>query len=460
MGEKSMFDKVLIANRGEIAARVIRTCKALGISTVGVYSEADADAPHVRLADETYFIGGSRVAESYLNVEKILEVARLSGAKAVHPGYGLLSENAEFARRCEEEGLVFIGPSPKVISQMGSKIESRKAMEEAGVPVVPGITYPLKDAEEAVQVANIIGYPVMLKASAGGGGIGMQIVRSDDEIRKAFEGNQKRATDFFGDGAMYVEKYVENPRHIEIQILADHLSNTVYLWERECSIQRRHQKVVEEAPSSFLTEETRKKMGEAAVTAAKAIGYENAGTIEFLVDEEQNFYFLEMNTRLQVEHPVTEEITGLDLVAEQLRIANGEALPFKQEDVKREGHAIEVRIYAEDPKTFFPSPGKITKLVLPQGSNVRHELAIHDESAVTPFYDPMIAKLVVKGSSRDEAIEAIQAALANYEVEGIKTNIPMLQEVIAHPAFRSGDTQTNFVEKHLRPIKKTAKRVK
>ena len=452
-----MFKKILIANRGEIAARVIRTCKALGITTVAVYSEADADAPHVKVADEAYLIGGSRVSESYLNIDKILEVARITEAEAIHPGYGLLSENAAFARRCEEAGLVFIGPSPTVISQMGSKIESRKVMEKAGVPVVPGITYPLADAEEAVRVANKIGYPVMLKASAGGGGIGMQIVRSEDEARKAFEGNQKRATDFFGDGAMYVEKYVENPRHIEIQILADELGNTVYLWERECSIQRRHQKVVEEAPSSFLTEETRKQMGEASVKAAQAIGYKNAGTVEFLVDEEQNFYFLEMNTRLQVEHPVTEEITGLDLVAEQLRIAAGKCLDFTQDEVKRHGHAIEVRIYAEDPKTFFPSPGKVTELILPEGPSVRHELAIHENSTVTPFYDPMIAKLIVKGSNREEAIEILQDALVDYKVQGIKTNIPMLQEVISHPAFRSGETTTNFVEKYIQINKKGTK---
>ncbi|NHC42914.1 acetyl-CoA carboxylase biotin carboxylase subunit [Bacillus sp. MM2020_1] len=448
-----MFKKVLIANRGEIAVRVIRTCKALGITTIGVYSEADADAPHVKMADEAYLIGGPRVAESYLNINKILEVALESGAEAIHPGYGLLSENTDFARRCEEAGLIFIGPSPEVISKMGSKIESRKAMEEAGVPVVPGITYPLADEEEAVEAADRIGYPVMLKASAGGGGIGMQVVHNGDEIRKAFAGNQKRATDFFGDGAMYIEKFVENPRHIEIQILADGFGNTVYLWERECSIQRRHQKVVEEAPSSFITEKTRTKMGEAAVKAAKSIGYKNAGTIEFLVDEEQNFYFLEMNTRLQVEHPVTEEITGLDLVEKQLQIAAGEALKFSQEEVKREGHAIEVRIYAEDPKTFFPSPGKITKLELPNGPGVRHELAIHGQSVVTPFYDPMIAKLVVKGSNREEAIIRLQEALVDYHIEGIKTNIPMLQEVIAHPAFHSGDTTTDFVNKYLKSKK-------
>ncbi len=448
-----MFKKVLIANRGEIAVRVIRTCKALGITTIGVYSEADADAPHVKMADEAYLIGGPRVAESYLNINKILEVAQISGAEAIHPGYGLLSENTDFARRCEEAGLIFIGPSPEVISKMGSKIESRKAMEEAGVPVVPGITYPLADEEEAVEAADRIGYPVMLKASAGGGGIGMQVVHNGDEIRKAFAGNQKRATDFFGDGAMYIEKFVENPRHIEIQILADCFGNTVYLWERECSIQRRHQKVVEEAPSSFITEKTRTKMGEAAVKAAKSIGYKNAGTIEFLVDEEQNFYFLEMNTRLQVEHPVTEEITGLDLVEKQLQIAAGEALEFSQAEVKRDGHAIEVRIYAEDPKTFFPSPGKITKLELPNGPGVRHELAIHGQSVVTPFYDPMIAKLIVKGSNREEAINRLQEALVDYHIEGIKTNIPMLQEVIAHPAFHSGDTTTDFVNKYLKSKK-------
>ncbi|MFP3887686.1 acetyl-CoA carboxylase biotin carboxylase subunit [Priestia filamentosa] len=448
-----MFKKVLIANRGEIAVRVIRTCKALGIITVAVHSEADADAPHVKMANEAYLIGGSRVAESYLNIDKILEVARLTKAEAIHPGYGLLSENAEFARRCGKEGLIFIGPSPEVISKMGSKIESRKAMEEAGVPVVPGITYPLADAEEAVEAADRIGYPVMLKASAGGGGIGMQVVHSGDEIRKAFAGNQKRANDFFGDGTMYVEKFVENPRHIEIQILADGFGHTVYLWERECSIQRRHQKVVEEAPSSFLSETTRSKMGEAAVKAAKSIGYKNAGTIEFLVDEEQNFYFLEMNTRLQVEHPVTEEITGLDLVEKQLKIAGDEALDFSQGEVKREGHAIEVRIYAEDPKTFFPSPGKITKLELPNGPGIRHELAIHDQSVVTPFYDPMIAKLIVKGSDRDDAINRLHDALVDYHIEGIKTNIPMLEEVISHPAFRSGDTTTDFVGKYLKTKK-------
>lgn len=444
-----MFKKVLIANRGEIAARIIRTCKAQGILSVAVYSEADQDALHVKAADEAYLLGGSKVSESYLNIDKIIEIAHMSNTEAIHPGYGLLSENAEFAKRCEQEGIIFIGPSPDVIAKMGSKIEARKVMEKAGVPVVPGITHSLADVDEAVDAANQIGYPVMLKASAGGGGIGMQIVRSEEEIRKAFEGNQKRAASFFGNGEMFIEKFVENPRHIEIQILADSAGSTVYLWERECSIQRRHQKIVEEAPSPFLDETTRSRMGEAAVKAAKSIGYRNAGTVEFLVDEEKNFYFLEVNTRLQVEHPVTEEITGLDLVAEQLRIAEGEALNFAQTDIKRNGHAIEVRIYAEDPNTFFPSPGKISKLAVPEGRGIRHELGVSADSVVTPFYDPMIAKLIVKGKDRIEAIDILKHALSLYEIQGIKTNIPLLQQVVEHDAFRSGETTTNFVEKYL-----------
>lgn len=444
-----MFKKVLIANRGEIAARIIRTCKRLGIETIAVYSEADAEAPYVKMADEAYLIGGPRVNESYLNIDKILEVAKATEAEAIHPGYGLLSENAIFAGRCIEEGIVFIGPSPEVIAKMGSKIESRKAMERAGIPVVPGITHPLKDANEAVEIANEIGYPVMLKASAGGGGIGMQTVRNDEELIKAFAGNQKRAQDFFGDGAMYVEKYVENPRHIEVQILGDNKGNIVNLWERECSIQRRHQKIIEEAPSPFLDEETRKVMGEAAVRAAKSIGYKNAGTIEFLVDENKDFYFLEMNTRLQVEHPVTEEITGLDLVEEQIKIAAGQSLSFQQNEIKRNGHAIEVRIYAEDPKTFFPSPGKINNLNIPQGKSIRHELAVEEGSIVSPFYDPMIAKLVVHSENRESAVKKLAQALGEYKVEGIKTNIPMLLQVINHDAFQKGDTATNFVSKFL-----------
>lgn len=444
-----MFTKILVANRGEIACRVMRSCIPLGIRTVGIFSEADRNAPHVGMADEAYCVGGARVQESYLNMERIIEVAKESGAEAIHPGYGLLSENALFARRCSEEGIAFIGPDAGVIAKMGSKIESRKAMLAAGVPVVPGIEFPLADVEEAVRVADEIGYPVMLKASGGGGGIGMQVVRSSEELRKAYEGNQKRARDFFGDGSMYVEKFIENPHHIEIQVLADRLGHTVYLWERECSIQRRNQKVLEEAPSPFLDEATRAKMGDMAVRAARAIGYSNAGTIECLVDGERNFYFLEMNTRLQVEHPVTEEITGLDLVEWQLRVAAGEALSFTQEDVQLAGHAIEVRIYAEDPSTFFPSPGTITKLSLPSGEGVRHELGVAEQSAVTPFYDPMIAKLVIKGDTREQAIERLVAALDEYVVEGIKTNIPMLREVVRHPVFQKGMTTTAFVATYI-----------
>lgn len=451
-----MFEKILIANRGEIACRVIRTCKALGIKTAAIYSEADQAALHVIEADESYYVGEAKVSDSYLNMERIIEIARHSGAEAIHPGYGLLSENPEFARLCKQNGITFIGPSPDVISKMGSKIEARKLMEQAGVPVVPGIAHPLADAEEAAAAAEKIGYPVMLKASAGGGGIGMQIVRNEEEIRKAFEGNQKRAASFFGNGEMFLEKFIENPRHIEIQILADSFGHTVYLWERECSIQRRHQKVVEEAPSPFLDEETRRMMGEAAVKAAKSIGYENAGTIEFLVDQEKNFYFLEVNTRLQVEHPITEEITGLDLVAEQLRIAAGQPLPFSQSEIIRKDHAIEVRIYAEDPKTFYPSPGQITKFELPAGPGIRHEAGVKKGSVVTPFYDPMIAKLIVKGETREKAIQLLSDALSRFEVEGIKTNIPMLLKVIEHEAFRNGDTTTNFVEKYLQEQNKKA----
>ncbi|WP_128893937.1 acetyl-CoA carboxylase biotin carboxylase subunit [Longirhabdus pacifica] len=444
-----MFKKILIANRGEIARRIIRTCKAMNIKTVAIYSEADENSFHVLEADQAFLVGGPRVSESYLNIENILKIAAKTKADAIHPGYGLLSENAVFAEKCEQSGITFIGPSPEVIARMGSKIEARKAMEEAGVPVVPGITHPLSHANEAMNIASSMGYPVMLKASAGGGGIGMQVVHDHESLQKAFASNQKRANDFFGDGALYMEKCIENPRHIEIQLLADKKGNTVYLWERECSIQRRHQKVVEEAPSPFLDEATVIKMGEAAVKAAKAINYTNAGTMEFLVDSNMNFYFLEMNTRLQVEHPVTEEITGLDLVEEQIKIAAGESLSFTQSSMKREGHAIEVRIYAEDPKTFFPSPGKITTLTLPEGKNVRHEIAVRENDTVTPFYDPMIGKLIVKGKDRQEAIQIMQQALSEYNIAGIKSNIPLLREVLSHQAFHSGDTTTSFISRYI-----------
>lgn len=446
-----MFNKVLIANRGEIARRIIRTCKRLNIHTIAIYSEADAESLHVKDADEAYCVGKPPVAQSYLNIERILEIALENGVEAVHPGYGLLSENAEFAKRCEEEGLIFIGPSANVIASMGSKLEARKTMKAAGVPIVEGVETPVKDAEEAIEIAERLGYPIMLKASAGGGGIGMQLVENAEELAKAFEGNQKRAQSFFGDGTMYMERFIANPHHVEVQIIADHQGNVVPLFERECSIQRRNQKVVEEAPSPFISQETRDKMLVASVKAAKHIGYVNAGTIEYLVDENQNFYFLEMNTRLQVEHPVTEEITKLDLVEEQLKIAAQQTLSFTKESITKQGHAIEVRIYAENPSTFFPSPGTITVLELPTGEGVRHECGVEIGSAVTPFYDPMISKLVVWGETRDIACERLIQALKAYKVEGIQTNIPMLLKTVTHEQFLKGYTTTKFVEQFYLP---------
>lgn len=448
-----MFNKILIANRGEIAARIIRTCKGLNIPSVAIYSDADEQSPYVRMADEAHGIGGTRVHESYLNMDKIIQTAKDTGAEAVHPGYGLLSENPEFARRCNEEGLTFIGPSPSAIEKMGSKIEARKTMKAAGVPVIPGTEAPVSSSDEAIQMANEIGYPVMLKASAGGGGIGMQVVYNDDELQKAFESNSRRAQNFFGDGTMYLEKKIENAHHVEIQILADQHGNVIHLFERECSIQRRHQKVIEEAPSPLLTEETREKMGEAAKRAAKAIQYSNAGTIEFLVDEDQNFYFLEMNTRLQVEHPVTEEITGVDLVEQQIKIAAGEKLSIKQDDLQINGHAIEARVYAEDPTTFFPSPGTISALSLPEGEKIRHEMGVEKGYTVTPFYDPMIAKLIVTGHNREEAINVLEHALKDYHVEGIKTNLPFVQQVVQSEAFKKGITRTSFVDDYVKQTK-------
>ncbi len=446
-----MFKKVLIANRGEIARRIIRTCKRLNIQTVAVYSEADAGSLHVKDADEAYCVGKPPVAQSYLNIDRILEIAQESSADAVHPGYGLLSENADFAKRCTEAGLTFIGPSADVIASMGSKLEARKTMKAAGVPIVEGVETPVANVEEAIAIAARLGYPVMLKASAGGGGIGMQLVENSEELAKAFEGNQKRAQSFFGDGTMYMERFIANPHHVEVQIIADHHGNVVPLFERECSIQRRNQKVVEEAPSPFISSETRERMLEASVKAAKHIGYVNAGTIEYLVDANQQFYFLEMNTRLQVEHPVTEEITKLDLVEEQLKIAAKQPLTFTRESIRKEGHAIEVRIYAENPTTFFPSPGIITALELPKGEGIRHECSVEADSTVTPFYDPMISKLIVWGNTRAIACERLIQALQAYKVEGIQTNIPMLLKTVTHEQFLKGNTTTKFVDEYYLP---------
>ncbi|WP_249869638.1 acetyl-CoA carboxylase biotin carboxylase subunit [Oceanobacillus saliphilus] len=441
-----MIKKILIANRGEIAARIIRTCKRMNIDTVAIYSEADEGSPYVSMADESFLIGPPRVNESYLNMDKIFEVAKEAKVDAIHPGYGFLSENDQFAKICTEMGIVFIGPSSNVMKQMGSKILARKSMEQAGLPVVPGTDGAVSTADDALAAAEEIGYPIMLKASAGGGGIGMQVVYSDAELVKAFDSNSKRALTFFGDGSMFLEKKIENARHIELQILADHHGNAIHLFERECSIQRRNQKVIEEAPSTFITEETRKSMGDAAVRAVKMLGYTNAGTIEFLVDEQENYYFLEMNTRIQVEHPITEEITGIDLVEQQITIANGKELSLNQENLVIDGHAIEARIYAEDPVSFFPSPGRISLFVLPEGQDIRNETAVKEDYLVTPFYDPMIGKLIVKGNTRDDAIALLKHALSDYKVEGIKTNIPMLLNIVDHEQFLSGNTTTGFVE--------------
>ncbi|MGJ9460509.1 acetyl-CoA carboxylase biotin carboxylase subunit [Oceanobacillus sp. CF4.6] len=443
-----MIKKILIANRGEIAARIIRTCKKMGIETVAVYSEADQQAPYVSMADESFLIGPPKVNESYLNVDKILEVAKATKANAIHPGYGFLSENEQFAETCATEGIIFIGPNSNVIKQMGSKIAARNSMKQAGVRVIPGTDGVVSTVEEAIETAKEIGYPIMLKASAGGGGIGMQVVHSDKELAKAFDSNSKRAVTFFGDGSMFMEKKIENARHIEIQILADHHGNAIHLFERECSIQRRNQKVIEEAPSMFITDKTRNLMGNAAIKAVKMLDYTNAGTIEFLVDEQENFYFLEMNTRIQVEHPITEEITGIDIVEQQINIASGKELTVKQEDLYIDGHAIEARIYAEDPVTFLPSPGHISIFELPEGQHIRNETAVTADFNVTPFYDPMIGKLIVKGNTRDEAISALKQALSQYKVEGIKTNIPMLLNIVDNEQFLAGNTSTAFVDNY------------
>lgn len=443
-----MIQKLLIANRGEIARRIIRTCRRLGVATVAVYSDADKDALHVAEADEAVRIGPPPVAQSYLQIDAIIQAARDTGADAIHPGYGLLSENAEFADAVARAGMTFVGPSADAITLMGSKIRAREIMLNAGVPIVPGSNGALS-VDEAVDVANQIGYPVMLKASSGGGGIGMQIVNDSETLKKAFASNQARAKSYFGNGDMFVEKYIQSPRHIEIQVLFDSFGNGVYLWERECSIQRRHQKVVEEAFSTFVTEELRSKMGKAALAAGAAIGYVNAGTLEFLVDKDRNFYFLEMNTRLQVEHPVTESVTGLDLVEWQLRIASGERLSFTQGDVLRLGHAIEVRIYAEDPVKMFPSPGTITEMNLPEGEGVRNDVAVEQSAVITPFYDPMIGKLIVHAETRQAAIQKLQYALKDYRILGIKTNIPLLQKIAESDAFLNGDTTTDFISKHI-----------
>ncbi len=444
-----MFEKILIANRGEIAIRVMKTCKEMGIKTVAIYSEADKDAPHAKYADEAFLVGEAMVNKSYLNIDKIIEIAKENGVNAVHPGYGLLSENQRFAEKCRESGITFIGPSNQSMQKMSLKVESREIAENAGLPLVPG-TGIIEDIEDLHKKAESLGFPIMLKASAGGGGIGMELIKDSQALEKAYKLSQSRAKAYFGNPAIYLEKYIEEPRHIEVQVFADSHKNFVHLGERECSIQRRHQKVVEESPSKFLTYETRKKMTNAAIMIAKAVDYENAGTVEFIVDNKTGeFYFLEMNTRLQVEHPVTEMVTGLDLVKEQINIANGEKFSLTQEQINFKGHAIECRLYAEDPVKFIPSPGKITDLHVPQIENFRVDSAIENNYIVTPYYDPLLAKIISYGNTREEAINTMLKALDEFKIEGIKTNIELHKKVLSHEEFKKGNTTTDFLTRNI-----------
>ncbi len=444
-----MFKKVLIANRGEIALRVILACRELGIRTVAVYSEADEHALHVRFADEDVCIGPARAADSYLNVPAIISAAEVTGADAIHPGYGFLSESAYLAEVCEACRIKFVGPSPQVIRLMGDKARARRAMKKAGVPVLPGSEGTLESEEEALRVAAGIGYPVLIKATAGGGGRGMRIVRGPADMSIAYRTASREAEAAFGVPDVYVEKYLENPRHVEFQVFGDHFGRVVHLGERECSVQRRHQKIIEEAPSPALTDRLRKKMGAVVVQAARQVGYANAGTFEFLLDETGHFYFMEVNTRLQVEHGVTELVTGVDIVKEQLRVAAGARLSFTQRDLAIRGHAIECRVNAEDPETFVPSPGTIEALSLPGGPGIRVDTALHADATVTPYYDSMVAKIMAHGRDRAEAIARMRRALDMTVVEGIKTSIPLHQRILADPDFQAGRITTAFMERFL-----------
>jgi acetyl-CoA carboxylase, biotin carboxylase subunit len=444
-----MFKKLLIANRGEIAVRIIRACREMAIPSVAVFSEVDRAALHVSKADEAYLIGPAAASESYLNIEKIIDTARRCGADAIHPGYGFLSENAAFARACEQAGIKFVGPTALAMEVMGSKTRARQAVQAAQVPCVPGSAKGLSLLEATAEAAKI-GFPVMLKAAAGGGGKGLRLVRTAAELQPAYETARSEAERAFKDGELYLEKLIENPRHIEIQILGDEHGNLLYLGERECSVQRRHQKVIEEAPSAILDEELRQTMGQMAVRAAKAAGYTNAGTVEFLVDANRDFYFLEMNTRLQVEHPVTELVTGLDLVHLQLLVAFGERLPFRQQDVSIRGHAIECRVYAEDPdNNFFPSPGKITRLLQPAGPGIREDAGIYEGWTVPLDYDPMLSKLIAYGPDRRTAIARMRRALDEYFIGGIKTNLSFFRRILEHPDFVDARIDTGFLERML-----------
>lgn len=446
--------KILIANRGEIALRVIHTCKEMGIKTVSVYSRPDAHSPHVLHADESVFIGEAASSESYLVIDKIIDAVKKTGADAVHPGYGFLSENAAFADRCKKENIIFIGPEPKAISLMGDKTEARELVTKAGIPTPPGLKSELKDIEEARSVADDIGYPILVKAAAGGGGKGMRIVHKKEEFEASIKAAKSEAKNAFGDDRIYIEKYLEEPRHVEFQIIADTHGNVLHVFDRECSVQRRHQKVIEEAPCALLTPELRKEMAKAAIKAAEAVDYIGAGTIEFLVDKHLNFYFLEMNTRLQVEHPVTEMISGVDLVALQILVAEGKKLPFEQEDLEINGHAIECRIYAEDPAdNFLPSTGLLKKHRVPTGSGIRVDSGVEEGQQITINYDPMISKLSVHGPDRETAIKRMLRALGEYEIAGCKTTIPFCEFTLNHPAFIDAKYDTHFVPDHFTPEK-------
>ncbi|KAB2951677.1 acetyl-CoA carboxylase biotin carboxylase subunit [Heliorestis acidaminivorans] len=450
MEQRPLFNKILVANRGEIAVRIIRACKEMGIKTVAVYSEADRDALHVKLADEAFCVGPAPSNKSYLNITNIISAATVSNADAIHPGYGFLAENAYFAEICETVDIKFIGPNAKAIESMGAKSVARETMIAAGVRVVPGSESIITNDEEAMKIAQEIGYPVMIKASAGGGGRGMRIAHSENELLKAIQTAQSEAQAAFGNNAVYMEKFVEEPRHIEFQIIADEHGNVVHLGERDCSVQRRNQKLIEEAPSMALSPELREEMGKQAILAAKAVDYANAGTVEFLLDKYNQYYFIEMNTRIQVEHPVTEMITGIDLIKEQIRVAAGEPLGYTQDDIVINGWAMECRINAEDPdRNFMPSPGTVQEYRIPGGYGVRIDSAVYSGYKIPPFYDSMVGKLIVWGRTRDEAIARMQRALEEFKIEGIKTTIPFQQKVLGHEVFQSGEVYTNFIPRHI-----------
>ena len=448
-----MFKKILIANRGEIALRIIRACKEMGIKTVAVHSTADADSLHVRFADESVCIGPPKSSDSYLNVPSIISAAEITNAEAIHPGYGFLAENSSFAEVCNSTGIRFIGPSPESIKLMGDKARARETAQKAGVPVLPGSDGVVTEENSAIEIARELGFPVIVKAAAGGGGKGMRVVMDETDFANAFVMAQAEALAAFSNADVYIEKYILQPRHIEIQIMADEKGNTVYLGERECSIQRRHQKLIEEAPSVIVDEGLRRQMGEMAVAVAKSVKYRNAGTIEFLMDEDRNFYFMEMNTRIQVEHPVTEMVTGIDIVKEQIRIAAGLPLSFTQQDIKIKGHSIECRINAECPDKFTPSPGTITAFNPPGGPGVRVDTFAYTQYVIPPYYDSLIAKLIVHADTRDDAIMRMQRALEEFIVEGVKTSIPMHQKILADPDFQQGNISTKFMERYYNPAK-------